>query len=150
MIWDLSMRGEDEGFTTCRVGGMIHTALWGIREKYFSKKHRGSHLNKRPKINGFLLPLLCCDNKKRGVRNFRCLTVQRISSFQTKDNQVWAFTGLTGFCPQTCWMPETALSLTQPGLEKLDLNKTPLNKCYWRLASSWVAQNIRGKSFLMS
>lgn len=58
------MRGEDEGLTTCRVGRMIQTAFREIREKYIRKKHRGSRLNKRPKMNGFLLCLLCCDDRK--------------------------------------------------------------------------------------
>lgn len=53
-------------------------------------------------MNGFLLTLLCCDDRERGMRNFWFLIVQRISSFQTKTNQVSAFAGLTGFCSQSC------------------------------------------------
>lgn len=97
MIWDLSMRGEDEGLTTCRFGRMIQAALWGIREIYLRKKHRGSHLNKRPKMNGLLLPLLCCDDRK-GVWEISDFSLFKgLALFKLKTHQFWAFTGLTGF-----------------------------------------------------
>lgn len=117
MIWVLSMRGEDEGLTICRAGRMIQTVLWGIRGKYIRKKHRGSCLNKRPKIHGFLLRWL---DKKEAK--------------ETSDSTL--FKELVLFKPPGLSLHRvnrillSALNLTLPRLKKLYLNKNPVKQIF--------------------
>lgn len=110
MIWAFSMRGEDEGLTS-RAGRMIQTAFWGIRGKYIRKKQRESCLNKRPKINGFLL---CCDDIKEAweTSHFNKLTLELALFKLGRVNRILL----------------SALSLTLPGLGKLYLNKNPIEQ----------------------
>lgn len=97
------------------AGRMIQTVLWGIRGKYIRKKHRGSCLSKRPKINGFLL----CWLDKKGAQ-------------ETSDSTL--FKELVLFKPPGLSLHRvnrillSARSLTLPRLKKLYLNKNPVKQ----------------------
>lgn len=74
-------------------------------------------------MNVFLLPFLCCDDRKGAWEISDFSLFKGLVAFKLTAHEARAFAELREFCSHTCSIPETALSLTLPGAEKLNLNK---------------------------